>query len=284
MTAQSGSTHNTQDMRNKNLNEQLNKGATESAKEDLTDGLDEGWDAQWQAVNAGRAALYRWFADMFARELTTAQLEELQARYAAMHDIFIGMGLEAQSSRLQKAINNLKVIVENERALELAADFAQIFLLSGQQSAPPYASYYIEADQMLYGKPAQQMAQFLKSHDLDLHPDFREPKDHISVYLQVMQVWINATLEVQAEGEQQEHKQAQQQDQKQKQPNITAEQRQADIANRQAEFLDTALLNWLSKFSARCQQIGVKTDVYPALTELLVGFVTEDRQALAELR
>ncbi|PNK60525.1 molecular chaperone TorD [Psychrobacter sp. FDAARGOS_221] len=218
-------------------------------------------DIQWQAVNEGRAAIYRWFADMFARELTPANLEQLNNHYQAMHQAFSGMGLAEQSVRLQQALSHLSVIVQSDRALELAADFAQIFLLSGQDSAPPYASYYIEADKMLYGKPAQQMAQFLKSHQLDLHPDFREPKDHISVYLQVMAVWINASME---------------------QPG-TVEEQQTSIAHRQGEFLDSALLNWLPKFSARCQKIGVKTDVYPALTELLLAFVDADRQALTEL-
>ncbi|SUD91823.1 molecular chaperone TorD [Psychrobacter phenylpyruvicus] len=215
-------------------------------------------EQQWQAANKARAALYRWFAEIFAREFNKQNLAELQRQYPALHQAFSELGLQAQSERLQKALNNLKVIPEADRALELAADFAHMFLLSGHQSAPPYASYYLEADKMLYGKPAQQMSQFLAEHELDLHPDFREPKDHLSIYLQVLSLWIQHGSE--AEGEE-----------------------LARIAAEQSDFLQSALLNWLPKFNERCQAIRVKTQVYPALTDLLLHFVRADQQALVEL-
>lgn len=213
---------------------------------------------QWQAVNNARSALYRWFADVFALELTTSAVAELQANYQDLHIAFSSLDLESQSTRLMQAIENLNAIPEEDRALELAADFAQIFLLSGHDSAPPYASYYLDSDKMLYGKPAEQMGQFLDSRQLSLHPDFREPKDHISVYLQVMSVWIKSSLN----------------------DNVSVV---ASTAKEQTEFLELALLSWLPKFSQRCQQIGVKTEVYPALTALLVHFVQEDKEAMSDL-
>lgn len=215
-------------------------------------------EQQWQAANKARATLYRWFAEIFAREFNKQNLAELQQQYPALHQAFSELGLQAQSERLQKALNNLKVIPEVDRALELAADFAHMFLLSGHQSAPPYASYYLDADKMLYGKPAQQMSKFLAEHELDLHPDFREPKDHLSIYLQVLSLWIQHGSD--AKGEE-----------------------LASIATEQSEFLQNALLNWLPKFNERCQVIQVKTQVYPALTELLLHFVQADQQALLEL-
>lgn len=213
---------------------------------------------EWQAANNARAVLYRWFADVFAREFTSSALTELQSSYAdSLHQAFSDLGLEAQSTRLKKAIGNLLVIPESERAIELAADFAHMFLLSGQDSAPPYASYYIDADSMLYGKPAQQMGHFLDSHKLSLHPDFREPKDHISVYLNVMSIWIKSST--------------------------TATKGITAIAGEQSDFLSQALLNWLDKFNERCQKIRVKTDVYPALTDLLLHFVQEDHNAMLDV-
>lgn len=215
---------------------------------------------QWQAANEARATLYRWFAEIFARELNRQNLTQLMQHYPNLHQAFSELGLQTQSEQLQKALNNLKVIPESDRALELAADFAHMFLLSGVESAPPYASYYLEADQMLYGKPAQQMSRFLAEHELDLHPDFREPKDHISIYLQVMTLWIQY-------GDQDDG-------------GLEASRK---VAGEQSEFLQQALLNWLPKFNERCQKIRVKTDVYPALTELLLSFIKVDQQVLLEL-
>lgn len=218
-------------------------------------------EQQWQAANEARAALYRWFADIFAREFNKQNLAKLQRQYPALHQAFSELGLQEPSEQLQKALNNLKVIPEADRALELAADFAHMFLLSGHQSAPPYASYYLDADKMLYGKPAQQMSQFLAEHKLDLHPDFREPKDHLSIYLQVLSLWIQHGSKGETEGKD-----------------------SVNMAAEQSEFLQSALLNWLPKFNERCQSIRVKTQVYPALTELLLNFVQADQQALSEVK
>nr|WP_241878956.1 hypothetical protein [Psychrobacter sp. PraFG1]UNK05596.1 hypothetical protein MN210_01505 [Psychrobacter sp. PraFG1] len=43
------------------------------------------------------------------------------------------------------------------------------------------------------------------------------------------------------------------------------------------------MLSWLPKFAARCQHIRVKTQVYPAIIDLLLHFVQEDRQALEDM-
>lgn len=212
--------------------------------------------AQWQAANSARSALYRWFADVFARELTSATLDDWQNNqgFTSIHDVFVSLDLEPYSARLKAAIGDLEQIPKPYRALELAADFAQVFLLSGDDSAPPYASYYLSADKQLYGEPTQQMQQFLSSHQLKLHADFREPDDHISVYFMVMSLWIDSSM-------------AQDTD-------------MSDVAQQQSEFLDKALLSWLPKFSERCQNIRVKTDVYPALVALVEQFVLADRDAL----
>lgn len=214
---------------------------------------------QWQAANTARAALYRWFADIFARELTPATLDQWLEHHAydSIHEAFIGLGLEAQSHRVKEALVELKQLPKSDRALELAADFAQLFLLSGDDSAPPYASYYLSDDKHLYGKPAEQMRQFLASQKLSLHSDFREPNDHLSVYFIVMSLWINNTIQQSLD--------------------------MAITAQEQIDFLDSALLTWLPQFNTHCQKINVKTDLYPALTALAEQFVLEDRAALASI-
>ncbi len=214
--------------------------------------------AEWNAANTARAALYHWFADVFARELTTKTLDEWQSNqaYDSIHKAFVSLELEPYSLRVKQAIIDLQELPKDYRALELAADFAQIFLLGGDDSAPPYASYYLSADKHLYGEPTQQMRQFLKSQNLSLHPEFREPDDHISVYFMVMSLWINSGIEQNLD--------------------MTV------IAQEQIDFLDNALLSWLPKFNARCQKIRAKTDIYPALIALAQQFVLADRKALEE--
>lgn len=214
---------------------------------------------EWQAANTARSALYRWFADIFARELTTATLNDWQHNqaYEGVHEAFVSLGLEQYSTRVKTAITDLEKLPKNEQALELAADFAQLFLLSGDDSAPPYASYYLSDDKHLYGEPTQQMRSFLESQQLSLHPEFREPDDHLSVYFMVMSLWIDSSL--------------------------AQRQEMMSSAEQQLSFLQNALLNWLPKFNARCQQIKVQTDFYPALIALAEQFVLADSEALASV-
>ena len=211
---------------------------------------------QWQAANDARSALYRWFADVFARELTPATIEQWQHDdgYDNIHQAFVSLGLEQYSTRVKQAINSLKQFPKEDQGIELAADFAQLFLLSGDDSAPPYASYYLSSDKHLYGEPTAHMRAFLDNQQLSLHPEFREPDDHLSVYFMVMSLWIASSS-------------AQNLD-------------MTDTAQQQIEFLDSALLNWLSKFTAHTHKISVKTDLYPALIELVEQFIIEDRAAL----
>lgn len=212
---------------------------------------------QWQEANLARSALYRWFADVFALELTAATVENWLAEraYDPIHEVFISLDLQSPSARVKDAIEALGKLPKSERALELAADFAQIFLLSGDESAPPYASYYLSSDKHLYGEPTQQMRQFLQSQQLSLHTEFREPDDHLSVYFMVMSLWIESSS--------------------------AQNQEMISSADQQLSFLDNAFMSWLPKFNARCQQIKVQTDFYPALAALAEQFVLADSQALA---
>ena len=219
--------------------------------------------AQWQEASAARAKLYRWFADMLARELKQATIIQWQQDgvYDDIHQVFCALGLEAQSLRLKDAFARLYEMPKADRGVELAADFAQLFLLGGDDCAPPYASFYTQKDKQLFGKPAEVMHEFLDRHDLALHPDFKEPKDHISVYFMVMSLWIDNSADEAAAS-------------------------QASIetsAGEQATFLQTALLTWLPQFAARVQNIRPVTDVYPALVTLADAFVTADEQALNEM-
>lgn len=208
---------------------------------------------QWQAACQARAALYRWFSELFARELSTTTLNAWQHSdaYISIHQAFTDLGLNVPSSRVIHAIDALQPS-SADSALELAADFAQLFLLSGRDSAPPYASYYLDGKQHLYGKPAAQMRHFLNDHQLTLHPDFREPDDHLSVYLSVMSLWNKSSDDSLDAGD-------------------------------QAAFLNDALMPWLAKFSTRCATIKVQSDLYPALTELLLAYIKQDLALLNDI-
>ena len=206
--------------------------------------------AEWQFAGTQRAGLYGWFSRLYAEEVS----EPLYRSHFADGGFapFAGLAelsLEAEVQRLDAAIATLRA--EQLPRLELAADFAQLFLLDGKTSALPYASAYAGTDSAspLFGAPEARMRDFLAARELAIQADFREPADHLAVPLALMAELAGAAS--------------------------SAEDIPTAAAT-QADFLRTALLDWLPRFVQRCQQARPRFDIYPALAALLLGFVRAD--------
>ena len=206
--------------------------------------------AEWQFASTQRAGLYGWFARLYAEEVS----EEMYRSHLANGGFapFTGLaelGLGAEVHRLDAAIATLRA--EQLPRLELAADFAQLFLLDGKTSALPYASAYAGTDSAspLFGAAEARMRDFLAASGLSIQADFREPADHLAVPLALMAELAGAAS--------------------------SAEDIPTAAAT-QADFLRTAVLDWLPRFVERCQQARPRFDVYPALAALLLGFVRAD--------
>ena len=212
----------------------------------------------WEALSASRAALYGWLASLFAQELTQEQYLCYQRGEAqALLDLFETIGLEPESRRLGAAIAALDP--QGQGSIDLRSDFSHLFLLDARHSALPYASFYLESNRQLYGEAEQRMRSFLGQSGLRVDQDFREPADHLSVYLAVMEKWA-------AQGD------------------AGPPQQMAALATEQAAFLRDALLSWLPAFAERARAAqGLSSDFYPALADLLLAFVRADVQALQEL-
>ncbi|MCK6409272.1 MAG: molecular chaperone TorD [Thauera sp.] len=206
--------------------------------------------AEWQFASKQRAGLYGWFARLYAEEVSEQMFRSHFADggfapFAGLAEL--GLGAEVQ--QLDAAIAALRA--EQFPRLELAADFAQLFLLDGKTGALPYASAYEGKDTAspLFGAAEAHMRDFLAARELAIQADFREPADHLAVPLALMAELAGKDA---AAG------------------NIAA------VATAPASFIRSAVLEWLPHFVARCQQARPRLDVYPALAALLLGFVRAD--------
>ena len=213
--------------------------------------------AEWQFAGTQRAGLYGWFARLYAEEVS----EPLYRSHFAGGGFtpFAGLaelGLEAEVQRLDAAIATLRA--EQLPRLELAADFAQLFLLDGKTSALPYASAYAgkDATSPLFGAAEARMRDFLAARELAIQADFREPADHLAVPLALMAELAGK--------------------------DAAAEDIPAAAAA-QAGFIHAGLVDWLPRFVERCQQARPRFDVYPALAALLLGFVRADAAFLEDV-
>ncbi|MGO1461397.1 MAG: molecular chaperone TorD [Marinobacter sp.] len=193
-------------------------------------------------------ALCQWFASLFAAELTDAQLLAYQRGEgdAVLSSLAELPGLAENVTRLRNAFNGLTLLAHPR--LELAADFAAMFLLDGASSAPPYASVYHSGGGRFFAEPQERMQERLAASQQQVSTDFREPSDHLSVMLE----YLGEGLEAIVDG-------AEQPDSG---PTLT------EINT----FVNTELLSWLPAFTARCEQVSTVSDVYPALAQLLLNF------------
>lgn len=196
-------------------------------------------------------ALCNWFANLFANELTKAQLAayqqgEAEAVFSSLEEL---PELAEPVAQLRNAFNGLTLLEHPQ--LELAADFASMFLLDGASSAPPYASVYSSGESRFYAEPEERMRERLEASQQTLAEGFREPSDHLSVMLEYLADGLEAHINNEA---------------KEFDQGPTLEQIQT--------FVDQELLSWLPVFTARCQKVNTVASVYPALAQLLLAFCT----------
>ncbi|MBK1885293.1 molecular chaperone TorD [Marinobacter sp. DY40_1A1] len=194
-------------------------------------------------------ALCNWFAGLFAVELTQEQLLAYQRGEgdAVLSSLAELPGLASTVQRLRNAFTGLTLLSHSR--LELAADFAAMFLMDGQNSAPPYASFYSSEGNRFFAEPQERMQERLAASQQEVSADFREPSDHLSVMLEYLGEGFDAFL------------------------NKAEKPESGPTLDQIKAFIEEELLNWLPAFAARCEKVSTVSDLYPALAVLLLEFL-----------
>lgn len=192
---------------------------------------------------AERADVYRWLSGLFAREPAPESL--LFYRSAEGEALLEGLGgieaLEPVVLAIRARISRATEPDLAPIALEIAGEFARLFLgVGGRYSAPPYQSFYVNADGRLMQHTAAEMQEELRHLDVRLGDGFFDLPDHIAVQLAVMAELTQT----------------------------------ADIA-KQAEYLEHRLLGWIGKFRDRCVAAN-RAGFYAAAAGAVVDFVHAD--------
>ncbi|MFL1803017.1 molecular chaperone TorD [Plesiomonas shigelloides] len=132
------------------------------------------------------ACLYAWLAGIFARELDDTLLTQLQSA-----DLQAWLDFMDSQPALHEASNNVRrtisaLLLRPDARLELAADFAVLFLMTDKQGALPYASCY-EGDKVRFRRDAcLQMQQLLRDAGMSVRSEFHEPEDHLAVIFELL--------------------------------------------------------------------------------------------------
>ncbi|WP_026379187.1 TorD/DmsD family molecular chaperone [Afifella pfennigii] len=169
---------------------------------------------------AARAAAYRWLAGLFACEPSPEALCAYGSREGA--ELLAALGALPGLAPLAEALARLASADREPvaTARDLAGEFAHLFHgVGGRRSAPPCASFYLNASGRMMQAQAGAIEKELQRLGLTLAADLHEPPDHIAVALSVM-----AHL-VETHGE-----------------------------DAQADFLARHIAPWIDAFAARCAQ------------------------------
>ncbi|EKS7814405.1 molecular chaperone TorD [Edwardsiella piscicida] len=195
------------------------------------------------------ACLYAWLAGLFAHEADEAQLARLRSP-----DTQAWLDLLCQQAPLRPALQHLQAALaaletRPDARLELAADFAGLFLLSQKRAALPYASCYQGETPRFRQAICVEMQSLLRQAGMQLNADFHEPEDHLSIFLELLSHLSFASAE------QPEHQESERMQLRRTTLNL--------------------LLGWLPAFSARCVRYD-PFGFYGALSQLLLALVQQD--------
>lgn len=196
------------------------------------------------AENEARASIYWWFATLFTKEMELGQLASYRQGEGAML-----LKNLAQEPALNEAVNEINSglavsLAQAHPELELAADFCQLFLTDAKKGAPPYASVYRSAEQLLFQEPHEQMCELLHQAGMAIDPDFNEPADHLAIQLDYLGNLI---------------------------------MRDGENNDAQRAFIEEQLLSWLPSWQQAVNRVSSQ-GFYTGLANLLVTYIRLDLQ------
>jgi|AntDeeMinimDraft_5_1070356.scaffolds.fasta_scaffold09289_2 TorA-specific chaperone len=194
-----------------------------------------------QAARQTDAVLCRWLATLLSAELE----EDTLARYRqgeaaplldALRDAY---GLEHETARVEQALAGLALLPTPQ--LELAADFAELFLVDAHGGAPLYASMYAaEGKGTLLGAPAARMEVRLAAAGYAIKDNVGEPADHLAVMLDYLGQYL--------------------------------ETGKGAVDETPGEFVRGELCPWLPTLTKRCARVTTASDFYPAVVALTSAY------------
>jgi len=216
------------------------------------------------AVNRNRRLLYAFLSRMYEKEVTLDLLKELSSESTP---VFRVGGSEGLDDEFKKGFEMLGRYLSlsgrdlNEVKLELAVDYANLFL--GLRGKPPHPSesVYRSADHSLFQEPRDEVLYAYWNAGVDKVKDFTEPEDHIAIELQFMEYLCRKTVEALERDERDEAKK---------------------YLQIQKKFVDDHLAKWVPQFTKDIIE-NADVDFYKGVAYVTRAFIGSERGAIGDL-
>jgi TorA maturation chaperone TorD len=157
--------------------------------------------------------------------------------------------------------SNLKADELEKARLELAIEYAGLFLGVWRVPAHPSESAYFTGGQAIMQEPRDKVLEIYRRMGVDRGDQFKEPEDHIALELQFMAHVCEKANKALKDSDVQEAK------------------RCLEV---QRDFLNDHLGKWAPKLSADILK-SAKREFYKAIAKITEGFVEMDKKVVAEL-
>lgn len=218
------------------------------------------------SASDNRQALYSFFARIYARELTQDFLKEL----AGKRNLWLSLAQDPEVRGTEMA-EGLMTLAEyasksNEQdsdtiQLELAAEYAGLFLGVWKVPAHPSESAYKNPEHLIMQKPRDDVLRIYRSMGLEKASEYTEPEDHIAIELQFMAYLCEKTSTALRNGNLQEAKKS---------------------LEVQRDFLNKHLGSWVPKLAADILK-AARREFYKAVAKITKGYVEMDKEAVSEM-
>ena len=222
----------------------------------------------FRTVNEGRRYLYDLLSRLYEREVDEGLLDELTSaaesgdlarrfEQLANLDERVGRGIDLLIGYLRSAAGRPK----KEVLLELAAEYASLFLSVKGKPPHPSESVYRSASHLMYQEQRDEVLELYREMGVDKVKEFREPEDHIAVELSFLSYLIGRSLEEWERG------------------NLGEARRFLEV---QRKFLEEHLLKWVHQFVEDIIS-SAEVDFYKGVAYLTDGFLEMDWSSMDQL-
>lgn len=217
-------------------------------------------------VNNNRRLIYAFLSEIYEKEVTVERLKELSDEDSSI--LRIGTSVELGDEGLQKGFQMLSKYLRdikgrdlNRAKLELAVEYANLFLGVKRRPPHPSESVYVSEDHTMFQEPRDAVLRAYWNAGVDKVKQYTEPEDHIAIELQFMAYLCRRTVEAMERNESEEAKK---------------------FLQIQKEFVDTHLARWVPELTKDILETA-EIDFYKGVAYITNAFVKLESKSISDL-
>jgi TorA maturation chaperone TorD len=218
------------------------------------------------AANNNRRLIYAFLSRVYEKEMTVDLLEELSNGDNQISQIGFAEGLDEE--KFGKGFEMLSGYLGgaagrdlNQVKLELAVEYANLFLGVKGKPLHPSESVYTSDDHVMYQEARDRVQSVYWSAGVDKKKEYTEPEDHIAIELQFMEYLCRRAVEALAKDDRAEA---------------------AKYLRIQKDFIEVHLAKWVPALTKDILE-SAQVDFYKGIAYITSAFIKMDRKTIDEL-